>query len=62
SWGAVLWVITAVAQALIYTVFARFFEYFPALAAVNIAFLLIYVAFRIGLFLQGKRALATPVR
>ncbi|MDM7851536.1 DUF6163 family protein [Pseudochrobactrum kiredjianiae] len=61
SWGAVLWVITAIAQALIYTVLARYFEFFPALAALNIGFLLIYIAFRIGLFMQGKRAIATPV-
>lgn len=62
SWGAVLWVATAVAQALIYTVFARFFEYSPAIAALNIIFLLIYTGFRIGLFMQGKRAIATPVQ
>ncbi|WOC15036.1 hypothetical protein MP213Fo_04850 [Pseudochrobactrum sp. MP213Fo] len=61
SWGAVLWVLTAIAQILVYTVLARFFEYFPLLAGVNIAFLVIYAGFRIGLFFQGKRQLATPV-
>ncbi len=62
SWGAVLWGVTSVAQALIYTVFARFFEYSPALAGINLALLLIYIILRTGLFLQGKRQLATPVR
>lgn len=62
SWGAVLWVLTVIAQVLIYTVFSRFFEYFPVMAALNVVFLLIYTAFRIGLFFQGKRQLATPVR
>ncbi|WP_439272619.1 DUF6163 family protein [Pseudochrobactrum sp. HB0163] len=62
SWGAVLWVFTAIAQALIYTVFARFFEYSPALAGFNIVLLIIYTVFRIGLYLQGKRQLAAPAR
>jgi len=61
SWGAVLWVITALAQALIYTVLARFFEYSPGIAALNILCLLIYAGFRIAMLMQGKRALATPV-
>lgn len=59
SWGAVLWVFTVITQILIYTVFSRYFEYIPVIAGLNIAFLLIYAALRIGLFFQGKRQLAT---
>lgn len=61
SWGAVLWVLTALAQILVYTLLARFFESSVFLAGLNITFLLIYAGFRIGLFMQGKRQLASPV-
>lgn len=62
SWGAVLWVLTAIGQALIYTALARYFEYSPLIAGLNLFLLSVYAAFRIALLMKGKRQLATPVR
>ena len=54
-WGPVLWVVAAIGEIAIYSVFARHFEYRPLIVAFNATCILIYVVFRIMLFLEKRR-------
>lgn len=55
EWGPVLWIIAAVGEIAIYSVFARHFEYRPLVVAFNAVCILIYVVFRVLLYLEKRR-------
>jgi hypothetical protein len=50
-----LWVVAALGEIAIYSVFARHFEYRPLVVGFNAICILIYVVFRIMLFLEKRR-------
>lgn len=54
-WGPVLWVVAALGEIAIYSIFARHFEYRPLTVGFNAACILIYVVFRIMLYLEKRR-------
>ncbi|KAB2691342.1 MULTISPECIES: DUF6163 family protein [Brucella] len=55
QWGPVLWFVAAVGEIAIYSVFARHFEYRPLIVGFNAVCLLIYVVFRVLLYLEKRR-------
>ena len=55
QWGPVLWFVAAVGEIAIYSVFARHFEYRPLVVGFNAVCLLIYVVFRVLLYLEKRR-------
>jgi hypothetical protein len=61
SWGPVIWFVAATGETLMYTVFAQSFFYRPLIAVLHCIVALLYIMFRIVLFLQ-KRQQAMPVR
>ncbi|MHC1549473.1 DUF6163 family protein [Phyllobacterium sp. K27] len=61
SWGPVIWFVAALGETLMFTVFSEFFFYRPQIAIIHGCVALLYVSFRIVLFLQ-KRQQARPVR
>lgn len=54
-WGPVLWVVAALGEIAIYSVFARHFEFRPLTVGFNALCILIYVVFRGLLFLEKRR-------
>ncbi|WP_435658498.1 DUF6163 family protein [Brucella pituitosa] len=54
-WGAVLWFVAAIGEIAIYSVFARHFEYKPITAGFNAVCIVVYVIFRVVLFLEKRR-------
>ncbi|MEP7455098.1 DUF6163 family protein [Phyllobacterium sp. SB3] len=61
SWGPVIWFVAALGETLMFTVFSEFFFYRPQIAIIHGCVALLYIAFRVVLFLQ-KRQQAMPVR
>ncbi|MBZ9655231.1 DUF6163 family protein [Phyllobacterium lublinensis] len=61
SWGPVIWFVAAAGETLMFTVFSHYFFYRPQIAIVHGCVALLYIAFRIVLFLQ-KRHQAKPMR
>ena len=61
SWGPVIWFVAATGEALMFTVFWEYFYYRPVIAAIHCCVAILYIAFRIVLFLQ-KRQQAMPQR
>ncbi|GAB1581700.1 DUF6163 family protein [Phyllobacterium phragmitis] len=55
-WGPVIWFAAALIETLMYTVFERIFAANPMVAVTNLLILLLYIAFRIVLFWQGRTA------
>lgn len=55
AWGPLLWIIAAVGEIAIYSVFSRYFEYRPFIVALNVFFIAVYVVFRVLLYLEKKR-------
>ncbi|MBC8717695.1 MULTISPECIES: DUF6163 family protein [Brucella/Ochrobactrum group] len=55
EWGPVLWIIASVGEIAIYSVFARHFEYRPLLVAFNAVCIIIYVVFRVLLYIEKRR-------
>ncbi|MCX2696133.1 MULTISPECIES: DUF6163 family protein [Ochrobactrum] len=54
-WGPVLWFIAAFGEIAIYSVFARDFEYRPVTVGFNVVCILIYIVFRVLLFLEKRQ-------
>ncbi|MGU3398520.1 DUF6163 family protein [Brucellaceae bacterium D45D] len=54
-WGPVLWLVAAIGEIAIYSVFARYFEYRPLTVGLNVTFILVYVTFRVLLWLEKKK-------
>lgn len=61
SWGPVIWFVAALGETLMFTVFSQFFFYRPQIAIIHGCVALLYILFRVVLFLQ-KRQQAMPVR
>jgi hypothetical protein len=61
SWGPVIWFVAALGETLMFTVFSEFFFYRPQIAIIHGCVALLYICFRVALFLQ-KRQQAMPVR
>ena len=61
SWGPVIWFVAALGETLMFTVFSNYFFYRPQIAIVHGCVALLYILFRIVLFLQ-KRQQAKPIR
>ncbi|MDR6634054.1 hypothetical protein J2X72_002854 [Phyllobacterium sp. 1468] len=61
SWGPVIWFVAALGETLMFTVFSNYFFYRPQIAIVHGCVALLYILFRIVLFVQ-KRQHAMPVR
>lgn len=61
SWGPVIWFVAALGETLMYTVFSEFFFHRPQIAIIHGCVALLYILFRVVLFLQ-KRQQALPVR
>lgn len=55
-WGPVIWFIGAAIEIAIYSFFARMFEERPFVVAINAICIVIYLAFRIVLFIQKRQA------
>lgn len=54
-WGPVLWFVAAMGEIAIYSVFARHFEYRPITVAFDVLCILVYIVFRVLLFLEKRR-------
>ncbi|APY13124.1 hypothetical protein BR10RB9215_C10414 [Brucella sp. 10RB9215] len=54
-WGPVLWFVAAIGEIAIYSVFARHFEYRPITVAFDVLCILVYIVFRVLLFLEKRR-------
>ncbi|WP_343314392.1 DUF6163 family protein [Brucella sp. BE17] len=54
-WGPVLWLVAAIGEIAIYSIFSRYFEYRPLTAGLNATFILIYIIFRVLLWLEKKK-------
>ncbi len=61
SWGPVIWFVAALGETLMFTVFSNYFFYRPQVAIIHGCVALLYIAFRVVLFLQ-KRQQAKPRR
>jgi hypothetical protein len=61
SWGPVIWFVAALGETLMFTVFSNYFFYRPQIAIVHGCVALLYILFRIVLFVQ-KRQHAKPIR
>ncbi|MEK1887220.1 MAG: DUF6163 family protein [Phyllobacterium sp.] len=61
SWGPVIWFVAALGETLMFTTFSRYFFYKPQVAVIHGSVALVYIAFRILLFVQ-KRRQAKPRR
>jgi Family of unknown function (DUF6163) len=61
SWGPVIWFVAALGEALMFTVFSKYFFYRPQIAIIHGSVAVLYICFRTVLFLQ-KRQQAKPVR
>ncbi len=55
TWGPVLWLVAAIGEIAIYSVFARYFEYKPLTIGLNAACILIYIIFRVLLWLEKRK-------
>lgn len=56
SWGAVLWFCCAATEAAMYVAMPDLFGFRPTLAFTHLAVATVYVAFRIALHLQARKA------
>ncbi len=54
-WGPVLWFVAALGEIAIYSVLSRYFAYRPWLVGFNAACLVVYLGFRVALFLEKRR-------
>ncbi len=54
-WGPVLWFVAALGEIAIYSVFSRHFEYKPVTVLFNVLCILVYIGFRVLLFLEKRR-------
>lgn len=54
-WGPVLWFVAAIGEIAIYSVFQRHFEARPLVAGFNALCILIYLVFRVLLFIEKRR-------
>lgn len=55
-WGPVIWIVAAAMESSIYTIFSPTFGYRPMVAIIHIVFVVAYVALRLTIFLQKRRA------
>jgi hypothetical protein len=61
SWGPIIWFVAALGETLMFTTFSRYFFYKPQVAVIHGSVAILYIAFRILLFVQ-KRRQAKPRR
>lgn len=54
-WGSLLWFIAALTEISIYSIFTRNFENRPLIAAFYIAAIVIYISFRVWLYVEQRR-------
>ncbi len=55
EWGPVLWLVAAIGEISIYSVFARYFEYRPLIVGFNLACIAIYIVLRLLLWLEKRQ-------